>query len=289
MTAPAKPASNGIKAAAFRLALPITGWPSSAVKPGPYHWSAWSTSAMYRGRTACASESADTAHRTATDGQLPPGPEAPNCWPDGPDDAAQAADAVHCLDAAQCPGRLPDHVPTSRRSDTTMPGLGDGHPPARPARSIPHLATRTGDLGMSEITSAPTGAPSRERWSSGPPPAMATGSSTTSRSAPTAGPSTSPRTRSTPATASTNSASSARACGTAWPVACVVEWNGSKLMPRRNRNARTVLDGDQLAAAITRPGRHPHHRGRQVPVRRMPQARPLERPLLPAVHGPDRP
>ena len=81
------------------------------------------------------------------------------------------------------------------------------------------------------------------------------------------------------------------ACGTAWPVACVVDWNTRPrpvTCPAANRNARTVLDGDQLAAAIGVQAASLSHLRRQVSVRRVPQARPLERRLLPALRGPDR-
>ena len=40
------------------------------------------------------------------------------------------------------------------RTDTAVPGLGDGHPPARPARTIPYLAKSKGSFGMPNATSA---------------------------------------------------------------------------------------------------------------------------------------
>ena len=117
--------------------------------------------------------------------------------------------AVHCevvrLRGREGGGLAYGAPPAPANTQTQMPGWGIAVPrPGPTSRSLIPLQ-KQGDSGMSQDTSAPPGTHGREP-SSSPPPLMATGSSTTSRSAPTAGRSTSARPRSTPATTSTNSA-----------------------------------------------------------------------------------
>ena len=50
-------------------------------------------------------------------------------------------------------GDAPTSRPSRPPADTQVPGLGDGHPPARPARSVPYLAKDKETFGMPNATS----------------------------------------------------------------------------------------------------------------------------------------
>ena len=136
---------------------------------------------------------------------------------------------------------------------------------------------------MTDTTSAPTGRLARGRFTSGPPPAMATASSTTSRSAPTCGSFDITEGEIDTGDGITELGLICEACGTAWPVACVVDWDtprsGVVAMPRRNHNAgRPPSTATSSPPASTTSAAILTVADGKYPLRRMPQARPLERP-----------